>query len=162
MADPEVAREQRAARIQGRADRKKKADDAKKAKAEAAKAAKEAKAVQAQQQKATGSRATTNTSSLPPPPAPGPRQKKKKAPPEGAEEEEDDTIPCLHPDDPANFLKLSKALRILLARAITNQQIDEAFDLLSRYCAELVAVCLMIYTFTLHSPSLFTSCMAQR
>jgi hypothetical protein len=60
----------------------------------------------------------------------------------GGESDGDDSDqpPCLHPDDPANFLLLSRALRILLARELTEDQVREADDLLRKYCSELVEV----------------------
>ena len=46
----------------------------------------------------------------------------------------------LHPDDPANLLKLCTALKNLVARQITDDQIDTAQKLLESYCKELVSV----------------------
>ena len=46
----------------------------------------------------------------------------------------------LHPDDPANFLKLCTALKILVAWEITDDQIETARGLLQSYCKELVYV----------------------
>lgn len=46
----------------------------------------------------------------------------------------------LHPDDPANFLKLSGALRLLVQNSITNQDIDRADLLIREYCTELITV----------------------
>ena len=46
----------------------------------------------------------------------------------------------LHPDDPANFLKLCTALKILVARQVTTDQIETAQKLLESYCKELVSV----------------------
>lgn len=46
----------------------------------------------------------------------------------------------LHPDDIENFMKLSKALQLLLSGRITDEQIKEADTLLREYCAELVEV----------------------
>jgi len=72
------------------------------------------------------------------------RQKRKRTEDAGGnkESDEDDSErpSCLHPDDPANFLMLSKALRILLARELTEEQIDEADKLLCKYCSDLVDV----------------------
>lgn len=165
MADPETAREQRAARIQAKLDKKKKAEDAKKAKAEAVKlaraaqaeAAKQAKAAQAQQKKSSSR--SSRTSSTPaagsgittptdlPASAQGPStQKKTRSTTEKVADEDEEATPCLHPDDPANFLKLSNALRLLLSRVITDEEIDEAFDLLSNYCSELVTVCSLSFS----------------
>lgn len=44
----------------------------------------------------------------------------------------------LHPSDPANFLKLSMAIRILIKRTITDDDIDEAHRLLCEYNVELI------------------------
>ncbi|KIJ06688.1 hypothetical protein PAXINDRAFT_158658 [Paxillus involutus ATCC 200175] len=46
----------------------------------------------------------------------------------------------LHPDDPANFLKLSGALRLLVQNSITNQDIDRADLLIREYCTELITL----------------------
>jgi hypothetical protein len=69
----------------------------------------------------------------------------------GAQEDEDDVYnghanveeprqANLHPDDPANFFKLSKFLKIVLAHSITNDDIDNAEDLIRSYCTELLHV----------------------
>jgi hypothetical protein len=57
----------------------------------------------------------------------------------------------LHPDDPAHFLKLCTALKILVAREITDDQIEAAHHLLEAYCKELVpvGVCDVVPTFRL-------------
>lgn len=56
--------------------------------------------------------------------------------------EEDDShqLPNLHPNDPANFFKLSKALQILLARELSTADVEEADVLLREYCIELSQV----------------------
>lgn len=56
----------------------------------------------------------------------------------------DDNGDCLslHSDDPANFLKLSMAIRILIKRTIVDDDIDEADRLLREYNIELIKVCL--------------------
>jgi hypothetical protein len=46
----------------------------------------------------------------------------------------------LHPDDPANFLKLSAALRLLVHRRLTDCHIDRAEQLIREYCTELLPV----------------------
>jgi hypothetical protein len=61
---------------------------------------------------------------------------------EGAE---DDAIPepahaNLHPDDPKNFFKLSKFLKIAMAMSVTDQDIDEAETLIRAYTTELLHV----------------------
>jgi hypothetical protein len=43
-------------------------------------------------------------------------------------------------DDPANFLKLCSALRILIRRQLTDRDIDLAEGLLREYCTELISV----------------------
>ncbi|KAI0093118.1 hypothetical protein BDY19DRAFT_902918 [Irpex rosettiformis] len=49
--------------------------------------------------------------------------------------------PCnLHPDDPANFLKLSEALRILSQYVLTESDVNMADTLLRSYCSELIKV----------------------
>jgi len=56
-------------------------------------------------------------------------------------DDEDEELPsCLHPNDPANFLKLCRALCILIGYEVTDEQIDEADILLREYCCELVDV----------------------
>jgi hypothetical protein len=67
------------------------------------------------------------------------------------DEDDEDTPSGLHPDDPANFLKLCRALRLLMSRKITDQQINEADQLLRSYCLELIEVSFLIeyYTFQL-------------
>ena len=47
----------------------------------------------------------------------------------------------LHSDDPANFLKLSMAIRILIKCKIVDDDIDEANRLLREYNTELIKVC---------------------
>jgi hypothetical protein len=56
-------------------------------------------------------------------------------------EDDEDTPSGLHPDDPGNFLKLCQALRLLISRRITDQQINQADELLRSYCLELIKVC---------------------
>jgi hypothetical protein len=69
----------------------------------------------------------------------------------GAQEDEDDVYDShdnveeprqanLHPDDPANFFKLSKFLKIVLAHSITNDDINDAEGLIRSYCTELLHV----------------------
>lgn len=50
----------------------------------------------------------------------------------------------LHPDDPANFLKLSGALRILMQHTLLDADIDSADTLIRQYVTELLKVCLAI------------------
>jgi hypothetical protein len=60
---------------------------------------------------------------------------------DGENDDDDDLPSCLHPDDPANFLKLSRALQLLLAQTLKEEDISAAGALLSEYCSELVLVC---------------------
>lgn len=63
-----------------------------------------------------------------------------------AEEEEarDEATPAnLHPDDPANFLKLCRAIRILIKREINDADLEEADALIRQYCSELVKASIM-------------------
>lgn len=59
---------------------------------------------------------------------------------ESEEEKEARSPPNLHPDDPANFCKLSSAVKLLLSHPITDQQIDAADVLLRSYGPELITV----------------------
>lgn len=60
---------------------------------------------------------------------------------EADDDEEGDDLPAtLHPDDPANFLKLCEAIRVLLAPSLTDMDIDKGDDLLRSYCTELITV----------------------
>jgi len=61
---------------------------------------------------------------------------------EESEDCDDDeyTESCLHPDDPTNFLKLCKALQILISRTVTDEHISRADALLRDYCKELITV----------------------
>jgi hypothetical protein len=59
---------------------------------------------------------------------------------EDADEDDEDTPSGLHPDDPGNFLKLCQVLRILTSRKITDDQINQADQLLRSYCLELIKV----------------------
>lgn len=56
----------------------------------------------------------------------------------------------LHPDDPTNFLKLSTALRILIKRRLTNEDINLADRSLREYGAELIKACIMLSYLLLH------------
>jgi hypothetical protein len=66
--------------------------------------------------------------------------------PTTAPQDEDEIPGNLHPDDPNNFLKLCRAIQILVHRTITEVDLQEADLLLREYCAELVTVsCLNIF-----------------
>ena len=59
----------------------------------------------------------------------------------GANNDPTSTRPSnLHPDNPANFLKLCMALKLLVSRKITDDQIEQASQLLRSYCQEVVNV----------------------
>ncbi|KAG2066534.1 hypothetical protein BDR04DRAFT_1121077 [Suillus decipiens] len=56
----------------------------------------------------------------------------------GSEEGADDLKYLLHPDDPANFLKLCIALRILIKCSLSDEDIDCADGLIREYNTELI------------------------
>ncbi|KAJ6447757.1 hypothetical protein C8R47DRAFT_443928 [Mycena vitilis] len=56
------------------------------------------------------------------------------------EEREARAGPNLHPEDPPNFCKLATAVKLLMARPITDAQIDQAEALLRSYLPELIHV----------------------
>ncbi|KIM79981.1 hypothetical protein PILCRDRAFT_89847 [Piloderma croceum F 1598] len=144
MPDPDVACSQRQAAIDS-CIRKKKTD---------AEAAKKARAAKKRKTHKTHTSTSTAPQSIPDifdepttgasdaPNTNRQRQKRKRTEDAGGnnESDEDDSEQpsCLHPDDPANFLMLLKALRILLGRELTEEQIDEADKLLCEYCSDLV------------------------
>ena len=67
------------------------------------------------------------------------RRTEKTQPNTGEEEAIDEAMPAnLHPDDPANFLKLCRAIRILIKREISDADLEEADALIRQYCSELV------------------------
>lgn len=163
MGPPDAARKRREAMILKRSATKKKAAERaaeKRAQAAAEKAAE--KRVQAERKKASRSsnRGATNQSAQMHAPeldteenpflnaqtataearAARSGKRKRTAAAADSDDEDEDVDPCLHPDDPANFLKLCKALRILTARKLNRLQIEEADKLLRSYCAELVTV----------------------
>lgn len=55
----------------------------------------------------------------------------------------------LHPDDPANFLKLCAALRILIRRKLSDDDISQAERLISQYCGELIHVSFIYFAMVL-------------
>lgn len=60
------------------------------------------------------------------------------------DEEQGAARPCnLHPDDPANFMKLASVLRIFFAQEITRGEVEEGDRVLREYCIELMHVCLI-------------------
>ncbi|RXW14412.1 hypothetical protein EST38_g11447 [Candolleomyces aberdarensis] len=122
MSSPELARTQRANAIQARLNKKKKAAQARKKKAAA---------------KKSGSVPTPNLPNSDPsvsqPRGAGDRE-------DGDDEVDDDLPSCLHPDDPANFMKLSQALRLLLQRQLSDHDINVAEELLRSYCTELITL----------------------
>lgn len=65
----------------------------------------------------------------------GARKRKKAA------DDDDEDAPCrLHRDDPANFMKLCSALKILVSPTLTDADIDQADQLMRTYCTELLTV----------------------
>ncbi|KAG1752356.1 uncharacterized protein EDB91DRAFT_1243135 [Suillus paluster] len=75
----------------------------------------------------------------PPPPPPGlfPTSELLTEPTTDAADEEEPKF-LLHPDDPANFLKLCAALRILSKRTLCDQDVRQAEQLISEYTTELI------------------------
>ena len=63
---------------------------------------------------------------------------------------------CLDPRDPANFLKLAAALNIFLADTLTNNQINEADNLIREYNLELIKVSRIPHTRTTFTVLNFT------
>ncbi|KAG2336005.1 hypothetical protein BDR05DRAFT_1006250 [Suillus weaverae] len=59
------------------------------------------------------------------------------------DEGEDEIKFGLHPDDPANFLKLSAALCILMRHSLSDADIDSADTLIQQYTTELLKGCLL-------------------
>jgi hypothetical protein len=67
---------------------------------------------------------------------------------------------ALCPDDPANFLKICSALRILIRRRLTDPDIDRADALIREYCTELIPVspcCLLGQQANMHTSQLYGS-----
>ena len=58
----------------------------------------------------------------------------------------DDDKFCLHPDDSANFLKLSATLQLLIKHEISDDDLTKADQLIRKYDTELIQV-LYIMTF---------------
>lgn len=81
----------------------------------------------------------------PPPPPPAPQHTLDEVPPH--DEDDADLKFSLHPDDPANFLKLCAALRILVQHHINDQQIDTAEQLIREYGAELIKVPFLSFSY---------------
>ncbi|KIK16848.1 hypothetical protein PISMIDRAFT_25032 [Pisolithus microcarpus 441] len=79
-----------------------------------------------------------------PPPPPGDQQMLEDPPEEAQIGDDPSTMDdstgwlSLHPDDPANFLKLSMAIRILVKQTITDNDLDVAHRLLCEYNMELI------------------------
>ncbi|VDB94096.1 unnamed protein product [Peniophora sp. CBMAI 1063] len=58
---------------------------------------------------------------------------------EGSADEDDQRAhPNLHPDDPANFAKLTEFLVLVLGDEVTDAEIDKADRLIREYCSELI------------------------
>lgn len=78
--------------------------------------------------------------------ASGPRKRRRQGNPDDGDEDEDErederALPNLTHKDPANFFKLSAALKIILAHRLNDADIDAADTLLREYCLELMEVC---------------------
>ncbi|RXW12469.1 hypothetical protein EST38_g13387 [Candolleomyces aberdarensis] len=140
MPDPAAARAQRAATMQARLDKKAKAAKARKLKLQKSKTSGTPTASDATQlgskPSPTSAKPTTTSAST----SSTGKKKRARIAKEVDPEEEEELPACLHPDDPANFMKLCQALRLLLSREISDKQIDEAEQLLSAYCSELVTL----------------------
>ncbi|KAF6741770.1 hypothetical protein DFP72DRAFT_861523 [Ephemerocybe angulata] len=81
---------------------------------------------------------TSTTTALPVPPLSSTTDATTGKPGPGDKDGDEDEVPGgLHPGDPQNFLKLAKALRLLLKRDIHRTEVDEAERLLIEYCSEL-------------------------
>lgn len=136
LPDRDAADAQRKASIKSRVEKKTKDDQAKKERAAAKAAAKAAAAAAARRGRdlAAGSSTTTN-------PLPLENQAGSGSAPVDQNDEEEPIASCLHPDDIPHFLKLSRALQLLLRRDIAEFEVNEAEQLLRDYCTELISVC---------------------
>lgn len=70
------------------------------------------------------------------------KRRRRKAKDSTADDEaQDNATPSrLHPRDPANFLKLCAALKVLTSREVMADELEEADTLIRAYCLELVEV----------------------
>ncbi|KAJ7277643.1 hypothetical protein C8J57DRAFT_173563 [Mycena rebaudengoi] len=74
------------------------------------------------------------------------QQRRRKRPKQDTNTQADDeardnrSAPNLHPDDPGNFLKLCTAIKILVSRTITEEELVIADKLIREYCLELVTL----------------------
>lgn len=58
------------------------------------------------------------------------------------DDEQGPARPCnLHPDDPANFMKLASVLKTFFAQEITRDEVEKGDRELREYCTELMHVC---------------------
>ncbi|EDR11390.1 uncharacterized protein LACBIDRAFT_323939 [Laccaria bicolor S238N-H82] len=142
MPDPVAARRQRDTANKAHIDKKVRAAETRKQKAAAKKSMTEQRQAQDNtrnsQPEQTLSTTLDNTSTTN-----HAAMKRSRRPPDedvDSQDEDEDLPSCLHPDDPANFLKLGQALRLFLAREISDAQIDVADGLLREYCQELVVL----------------------
>lgn len=108
MPDAETGRAQRKAAIKARSEKKAQDQAAKKRKAEE-KAQKKAAEKASKRKKKAGSPTDDGPTSAPSPAHPV--------------VEEEELPACLHPDDPANFMKLCMALRLLMKREVSDADI---------------------------------------
>jgi hypothetical protein len=103
--------------------------------------------------KATGKRKATSQTVenllegqvRPPPPPPtlsGPSESNTSPPNDRFDNNDESTDAkfSLHPDDPAHFLKLSAALRIIIKHQLSNDDLDRVDILLRDYATELIRV----------------------
>lgn len=136
MLEPSDARKQREAANKARLEKKARAVAAKKQRAAAKKQAAAAQKQHEREIRQHETTASTTTTSK--------RTRRVQGDEDPASDDDDEDLPsCLHPDDPSNFLKLGHALRLLLGHEVTDDQIDEADQLLREYCQELVEVSLI-------------------
>lgn len=140
MGDPAIARTQRRHAIDSRMEKKRKDAETKKRAAAAKRDKLKPGDVNEPGVSAGDITLTPNAPSGVQSGAPNRKRRRQNPATNDDSEDDEDTPPVLHPDDPAHFLKLSRALRILLAREITEDQIDEADVLLRTYTSEIVNV----------------------
>lgn len=77
-------------------------------------------------------------------------RKKKNSLSEAEQIEYDNMTPCnLSAEDPANFLKLCRAIQILIRREIVETDLQTADTLIREYCSELVHVSFQFSAFNL-------------
>lgn len=157
MGDPEAARTQRVKLIAQRAQRKLKARARAAATRLAKEAAKVAPAAAGPQHldDVFGNQAEQADAA-----APRRKRRRRNNADDNDSSDDEDAPPALHPDDPANFLKLGHALRLLLGKEITNEELGEAEQQLREYTSELVQVNLHLTHILLNANMVLPSCTA--